>query len=156
MTVSHNDICLFYIDSHKRINSIDSHGNFSFQLDMPIGNNYDKVVLMQALIPKSYYAITDGYNTFTLQEGITTATITMPEGNYTKTTFATVLTTLLNNASISMGNNFTYTISYPTISQPNTGKFTYNVSGNGITQPDRKSTRLNSSHVSESRMPSSA
>ena len=79
-------------------------------------------------IPKSYYLVPAGYNTFVLQELGVNTTITVPPGNYNVTSFRTVLTTLLNAAS---PNHWVYAITYPNRSiAADTGLYTYSVTGN--------------------------
>jgi hypothetical protein len=108
-----------------------TNSNFiSSPVDIGI-NKYDSVCLVSASIPKSFYNMPSGYNTFTLTE-ITNRTITIPIGNYTKNNLITTLASLLNTGA-PVG--WIYTVSY----SPNTGadtfKITFSVSGNGITQP---------------------
>lgn len=123
---------IFVINSNNRTTG--SHSNFSYKLDLPRDNDYNKVVLLQALIPKSYYVIQDGRNTFTLKEDSSTATVTLTPGNYNRKAFQSHLTLLLNAAS---PNGYTYSISYPDINtSAETGKLTYNVSGNSGIQPE--------------------
>lgn len=112
--------------------------NSSFQ-NIPVdlgGNKYDAVCLMTASIPKSYYNMPSGYNTFTLTEKGVSTTITIPIGSYNKLNLAIVLSQLLNSASVTLGNNWTYTVTNPnTQNAPDTFKFTFTVSGNGAFQP---------------------
>ena len=73
---------LFYIDSRNRLSGTDS--NFTYYLDL--GNNkFDNVCLLQGNFPKSYYLIQDGQNTFTLSEDGDSVEITVPIGNYNRT-----------------------------------------------------------------------
>src|SRR5690554_6423581 len=98
-----------------------THSKFSYKIDMK-GAVYNKMCLLQAIIPKSYYMIDSGNNTFVLDEGGQEATITIPVGNYSRESFMNKLTTLLNNAS---PNGFTYSMSVPnTLTDPETGLFT--------------------------------
>lgn len=87
---------------------------------------------MQATIPKSYYLVQEGSNTFTLKHGASTYVITVPIGNYSMRKFKATLTTLLNAASA-----FVYTVTYPGQSDDSaeTGKFVYTVTGNAGVQP---------------------
>lgn len=117
------------------INSKDRIGgsNSSF-LSKPIDlgiNKYNSVCMVQSSIPKSWYNIPDGYNTFTLRELGSDATITIPPGTYNKNNLMLVLPALLNAGSISLGHTWTYTISYPNIATGgDTFKYTWTVSGN--------------------------
>ena len=84
------------------------------------------------LIPKSYYLVPKNHS-FRLIEGNSSVSITIPEGDYLLNTFRFVIQNLLNQNS---PNGYIYTVTFPSITtQANTGKFTYNVSGNGSIQP---------------------
>jgi hypothetical protein len=116
---------IFYINSHERIEG--SHSNFQYNIQIP-PYEFDGVCLLSAVIPKSYYLIRNGKNTFTLQELGVNYTITIPIGNYSATSLRSTLATALSAAS---GNGWVYTVTYPNIStSANTGKFTFTVSGN--------------------------
>ena len=80
-------------------------------------------MVLQAVIPKSYYLIQSPYHTFQLKELTTTVTVTIPEGNYSATSFKTAVQALLIAAS---PNLWTYSIGYSSL----LGKFTYTVTGN--------------------------
>ena len=104
--------------------------NSSF-LSQPVdlGNNqFDSVCLVQASIPKSFYNVPSGYNTFVLREfdGLTTTntTITIPPGSYTRINLQSVLSTILTNAS---PDGLTYTITYPASTAADTFHYTFNV-----------------------------
>jgi hypothetical protein len=121
---------LYYIDSHNRVSG--THSDFQYQLEYK-NDEFDHCVILQATIPKSYYLVQSGNNTFQLQEGTSTVTITIPIGNYSRLSFQNQLQSLLNSSS---PNSYTYTISIPnTFSTGDTGLYTYTVSGNGSIQP---------------------
>lgn len=67
------DSVTFLIDSSKRISG--STSDFTYQLNIPKNKQYDYVCVLQAIIPKSYYLIQAGLNTFTLQENGVNTTI---------------------------------------------------------------------------------
>lgn len=116
----------FIIDSHigKRTSGTDS--NFDFKINYPPSETYDRVVVKTAKIPKSYYTIPAGQNTFTLIELGASRTITVPVGCYSATTFCTVVAPLLTAASALNGNNWTYTMTIPNgTTRASTGKITY-------------------------------
>lgn len=119
---------IFYINSSNRING--THSNFNYKLQFNDNIPYDRVVVLQATIPKSYYLVQDGKNTFTLVHGLSSYTITVPAGNYGRTTFQSTILSLLNAAS-----SFVYAISYPSSTARQTGKFTFTVSNNASVQP---------------------
>ena len=92
---------------------------------------YDRAAVLSANIPKTWYMVQDGLNTFELVEGVSTATITIPAGNYTQNSFA-MLKMLLTAGS---PNAWTYSVAIPNmLLQADTGKYTFNVTGNGGTQ----------------------
>lgn len=116
-----------YINSEDRLSG--TVENFKYQtVDKNI--QYDMVSVSYASIPKSYYQIRDGYNYFILQEGDNgindQTSVTVPPGNYTRNSFASMLGVLLTNAS---PKGYLYIIQYPGMNSVETGKFTYTVTG---------------------------
>ena len=90
-------------------------------------NNYDSVAVVQASIPKSFYNIPDGYNTFSVRETSVTTDITIPPGSYNKNTLMTVLKNLLNTV---LPRGWVYNITYPDPSTSgDTFKYTFTLSG---------------------------
>lgn len=112
---------VIYVDSDSRENG--THSNFTYRINLPRDNKYNRVALLQASIPKSFYIIQSGRNSFELEEGKLIATITVPPGNYSANAFRLELETLLNTNS---PNQWTYTV---TLDQTK-GKYTYAVTGN--------------------------
>lgn len=121
---------IFYVDSDLAEGGNSS--NFTFKINIPDGCT--RCSVLQASIPKSFYLIQSGNNTFTLQEGAAQVTVTVPPGNYSMRAFKTVLVPLLNAAS---PNVWTYAMTYPgeAGTSAETGKFAYTVTGNGGSQP---------------------
>ena len=117
---------IFYINSSMR--TAGESGNFSYQVQLPPNSNFDRVCVLQANIPISYYIVPAAFNTLTLVEGPAHITITVPPGNYTANTFASAVATLLTSSSL---NTWVYNIVLSTL----TGKFLFSVSGNGSSQP---------------------
>lgn len=114
---------IFYINSRNR----SSGTNNDFYINIPIDPNekYNKVVVLQASIPKTYYVI--GQNdSFTLDENGTEYEISIRAGNYNVKTFGTAIQTALNTAG-----SYTYTVTRPY----ENGKYQFNVSGNAGIQP---------------------
>ena len=102
--------------------------DFTYELQIPQTDEFDRVVILNASIPNTFYLIQEGINTFTLREDATDATITIPPGNYSAKVFALVLVPLLNAAS---PNGWIYSMSLPNQNLvASTGKFTYTVTGN--------------------------
>ena len=124
---------IFYIDSQNSITSFNGSGSFTVKVDMPPNNTYNRIVVLQACIPKSYYLVQAGYNNFTLLEQDITVLVSIPSGNYTKNAFIIALTSALNAAS---PHRYIYSITYPASSETNTGKLTYSVSAQNHTPLD--------------------
>jgi hypothetical protein len=123
----------YYIDSFDRVSGTSS--NF---LCEPLSLNNEKFThcaVKQVSIPKVFPNIPTNYNTFTLKEGAVSRTITLEVGYYNKNTMIAVLPALLNAASVLNGNSWVYTITYRGALEVQNFKFTFNVSGNGASQP---------------------
>ena len=119
------------------VNSADSIplgvGSYSFSITLDQPNNYNRVTLLQASIPKSFYGIVQGINTFILLELSDEVIISIPQGNYTRQSLANTLASLLTSSS---PNNWTYTVTFQNINvTQDDGKFTFTVSGNAGFQP---------------------
>src|SRR5665647_984595 len=116
----------FYANSRNRIAGDDS--NFCMMVPIPTGSKYTHVCVLDLAIPKSYYLIQAGFNTFTLVEGLIQTPISLPPGNYSRRSLQAVLMTLLNAGS---PNLWVYQVTYPNpATQADTGKFTFTVAGN--------------------------
>ena len=126
-----SDSVIDIIDSSQALSGTTS--NFQYQINIPRGNEYDRVCVLQAIIPKSYYLVNAPYNTITLSENGVQTTVTITPGNYNVKSWTTLIAALLTAAS---SQGWTYTITFPNaITQVDTGLFTYTVSGNGSLQP---------------------
>jgi hypothetical protein len=121
---------IFYINSHNKQEGTDS--DFTYKINIDPDNKYDRVALLDCSIPKSYYLIQSGRNTFTLIEGINTITITLTAGNYTRLSLKTTLQTILNSSTMS---SFIYTVTYSSSPSYDNGKFIFTVTNNSGTQP---------------------
>jgi hypothetical protein len=121
----------FYVNSHNRINQNDTHSSFTYKIDIPTDYQYTHVCLLNAQIPKSWYLVASGA-TFQLQEISSYVTITVPSKSYSATSFARVLTSLLNTNS---PHSWVYAVTLPNRAQGDTAKFTYTVTGNSGSQP---------------------
>src|SRR4051794_24594276 len=100
----------FYINSRNRLTGTDA--DFTAQVDIPTTDKFDRVCVLDISIPKSYYLVQNGQNTFTLTEAKGSATITIDPGNYSRRNFATLLTAKLNTASAGLS-GWTYAITVP-------------------------------------------
>jgi hypothetical protein len=113
---------IYHLNSANRISGTNS--DFNVKVDLTGTGfsitNFDSVCLLSASIPKSYYAIQDGMNTFIFGENATTGyveyTITIPPGTYSANNFATTVSNLINDNT-----EFTYTITVDL----NKAKFTF-------------------------------
>ena len=113
-------------NSKDRVSGTNSNFN---SIPVDLGNNaFDTVCVVQASIPKSFYNMPTGFNTFTLTEfdgvSTTSVTITIPPGNYTRINLQSVLSTVLTNAS---PDGLTYSVSYPASTQADTFHYTISV-----------------------------
>jgi len=125
------DSRIITINSRDRTSGTTS--DFFYSLDLPSGHTFDSVVVLSALIPKSYYLIGTGRNTFTLIEDASSTIISVPIGSYGRTSLKNTLQTLLNASS---PKGYTYTVSVPNATiGAETGKYTFSVTGNGLIQP---------------------
>lgn len=123
---------IIYVNSRNRISGTNS--DFLFKIDIK-DIEPTLVCCLQANIPKSYYLIREGENTFTLSEGVQSETITLTVGNYSRKALSTAVALALNTASALMS-TYTYTMTYAKSSTSvDNGKYTYAVTGNGGTQP---------------------
>jgi len=114
------------VDSSDRVSG--STNNFIINIPMPNDNEYNRIILNSAIIPKSFYLIRDGYNTFILKEGINLWTVSIPIGNYTLTEFTTQIQALLDDHTFIQ---FTYVMTF----SKRLGKFTWIISNNSGVQP---------------------
>lgn len=115
------------VNSNSRLSGTTSDFSAEIKLPPAISGVVDHVSVVGCVVPKSYYLVREGFNSFNLIEGAQTVVITIPAGNYTLAVFKTTLQNILN-ATTPTG--FTYTITYPTAATVNEGKFTYTVTNN--------------------------
>lgn len=99
---------IYYIDSSQRISGDSS--NFSIPLDIPEQENFTHIVVMECIIPISYYLVNKINNTFILKEhNVPDVTIAVQAGNYNVNSFCVILQGLLNLYSLS---GWKYSCSY--------------------------------------------
>lgn len=116
------------IDSNNRISG--SSSNFSINVDLPVNSSFDRVALSQASIPRSYYDVQDGYNTFLLKEGLNITTVIITPGMYNITTLMIEVAGALHSYS---PNGLTYSLSYPNSAiTSNDNKITFSVNTSSI------------------------
>lgn len=118
---------LYIINSRNRETGTNTDFTYKIELDR---NDYTHVCVLQASIPKSYPLVEQGWNTFTLRndDTVSNTTITITPGNYTVNSLMIELKTQLEAASAK-----TWTITYPSSSQPDTGLLTFTVSSGNYT-----------------------
>lgn len=93
-------------------------------LDLGI-NDYDSICLQSAQIPRTFYNVPAGKNTFrVIQNGISTS-CTLSIGSYNKYNLRVQLQSKLNTLS----DGRTYTVTYPSTSDPDTFKYTFSFTG---------------------------
>lgn len=114
----------YYINSERRLEGTSS--SFTYEIIIPPQEKYDHVCVLQASIPLSYYLVEDG-EYITLREGATDANIFIPAGNYSASSFVTIVKPLINAAS---PNGWVYNMTIPnSFLSPSTGLFTWTVTG---------------------------
>jgi hypothetical protein len=121
---------IYYINSANRLSGTDS--DFSYKIDINPHDGFDSVCVLQCSIPKSFYLVSSGSNTFTLQEGASNVTVTLAIGNYVRSSFKNVLQSALNSTS---PHSWVYTVSFPASTTADTGLWTISVTGNAGVQP---------------------
>lgn len=121
---------IIYVNSRNRTSGTTS--NFSYNIQLKSGNKFNRVVLLQATISKTYYLIQSPYNYFTVTEtagGVPlTFNVNLTEGNDYIQALAADIATKCTAASLASGYGWTYTVTV--VNQFNTvdpGKLTYNV-----------------------------
>lgn len=129
--------------------------NFKWSFKYPL-KGVTEIRLVNATIPIPFFNIDVGYNTLTLQEGTSVATITLTPGLYTASTLQSSLATALNVPRVAVLPGFanTYTTAIDPITNilsiNTTGANIFNllfITGNNVDQIDSSSggfTRLNS------------
>ena len=118
-----------YVNSRDRLAGTDE--NFTYLINFPTGFDFTHVVVLNILIPKSYYLIQAGQleNIFQLSENGVMVTIAVPIGSYLLNAFKKTVGALLTAAS---PNGLTYTLTYPNLNGPDTGKWTYHQTNGAI------------------------
>ncbi len=117
---------IYYVNTLNKKSG--TNQNFTYEFQIPHTEDYDRVVVLNATIPNTFYLIQENYNSFTLREDGVDVTISVPPGNYSAKVFAKVLSPLMTAAS---PNQWVYTVSLPNQNLTAlTGKLIYSVTGN--------------------------
>lgn len=100
-----------------------STSDWTIPIDNPVTERYDKCVVLSASIPISFYLVQANYNTFILREpGFADVTISIAPGNYTVSSFCSIVAALLNANS---PGGATYTMTVNDSSQVQNGLINY-------------------------------
>lgn len=122
---------IIYVNSRNRKTGTDN--DFEITVNLPSFQKFDRICILSAIIPKSYFNVQNGYNTFILKEDVQQVVITIPPANYNRRSLSGALIDLLNLHS---PNNWTYNITYPNaLIKGDDGRYTFEVSGN-TAQPE--------------------
>lgn len=123
---------IYYIDSSQRVQGTSS--NFSIEIDIPLQNDYTDIVVLECIIPVSYYLVNDTNNTFILQEpGAADVIIAIPKGNYNINSYCVIVQGLFNSYSL---HGWNYQLTYNKGFDNNfNGIITITVSNNSNIQP---------------------
>jgi len=109
---------IVHINSAFRNSGTDS--DFTYTIPIKPDNEFTHCAVISVSIPKSYYLIPEGENTFTIQENGNTFIVTIPPGNYNITSFIYVLNNLFT------GSLSHYSVSFPdSKTESQTGKMTF-------------------------------
>lgn len=107
-----------HINSAFRQSGDDS--DFVIQIPLKKNNRFTHVAVIDISIPKSYYLIGEGENTFIIRENDVDYTVNIPVGNYNITSFIYVLNNLFT------GSLSHYSVSFPNSkTEAQTGKMTF-------------------------------
>lgn len=123
MDLDNYDYTEIYLDSRNSSSTDGATSNLNyptFYFDDP-ATDIAYIKVLEAQIPFSYFVVNTSNNTFTLTEGVSSATVTIPPGNYNSSLMATALGTALTTASPTTK---TYTVTFSSLTQ----KFTIVVS----------------------------
>lgn len=110
-----------HINSKFRSNGTDD--NFNYTIDLNKNNAYTHVCVLSISIPKSYYLVGDGENTFIIDDGGVLKTVTLPIGNYSISSFLYTLNNIFQHGNLNL-NHYSVTIPDGKLG-PQTGKMTF-------------------------------
>jgi hypothetical protein len=109
---------IIHINSAFRDTGTDS--DFTYNLPIKRDNEFTHCAVISVSVPKSYYLVPEGENTFTIEENGSTFIVTIPPGNYNITSFIYVLNGLFT------GQLSHYSVSFPDgKTEAQTGKMTF-------------------------------
>ena len=99
-----------------------THSDFVINIPLKKNNKFTHVAVIDISIPKSYYLISGGSNTFTIEENGSTFIVTIPVGNYSINSFLYVLNNIFQNTQGL--NHYTATFANSK-TEPQTGKISF-------------------------------
>jgi len=121
----YNKPTILQVNSLLRTTTVDSSdSDFFYRIDLPPNHEYNRVVVMGGLFPRSWYSIQQQQNTMTLIEGKTSTTITVTPASYNINTFMAEILNGTNGLNTLSPNHFTYAMTF--VSNTNTWNFTVN------------------------------
>ena len=100
--------------------SAGSDSDFEIKIPLKKNNSFNRVAVLSCSVPKSYYLIPDGENTFIIRENEVDYTVIIPPGNYNISSLIYVLNNLFT------GDIAHYTTTFPdSKTEAQTGKLTF-------------------------------
>ncbi len=103
----------FTVHSRRRLAG-GTNNNFSINIELVKGHKYDLSAITRLNLPKTYYTISNNNDSFVLDEILSSATVTIPHGNYNICNFPAVLQEELIAAS---PNSWNYRVVYNNITK---------------------------------------
>ena len=92
---------IFHVNSANRISGTAS--DFEYKIDLPKNNQFNRVCVVDISIPKSFYMVNEGSNTFEIGGH----TLAVSEGNYSRKSFQITLSALIQPVGYSITYNNT-------------------------------------------------
>ena len=112
---------VIHINSKFRTSGTDD--DFEYTVTLNKSNKYTHVAVLSISIPKSYYLVPDGENTFVIDDGGVLKTVTIPPGNYSITSFIYVLNNIFQHDTLNLSH---YSVTFPNSrTEAQTGKMTF-------------------------------
>lgn len=120
-----------YVNSKYRTSPTDTTSNFSYDIKLN-SPDYDHFCITSISIPKSFYQIDIPANYFYLIEEGIEYKIEIIRGNYSFNSLKVELQSLMNEITTSP---YTYVLTIPNYTEPQTGVILFTVAGNSGVQP---------------------
>ena len=110
-----------FVEVDSRLKSSGTNSDFTYEIFLPANHTFNRICCTSALIPRSFFSIPDGENTFVIIEDGAPIIVTLPPGNYTLSRFTTALITAINDVA-----TWSYDVSWDEL----TNSWTFIVTGN--------------------------